>query len=112
RVARAADGSTEIFFPAFRNPAVALGMLGFLVLWIGLTIILFKDHAPLIFRIAWPFSDLLIGIWVLSLLFGSTSAHARNGEITIVSRLLGIPIRKRHTSLSQINDIRSGSGMY
>ena len=87
-------------------------MLGFLVLWIGLTIVIFKDNAPLIFKIAWPFSDVLIGIWVLSLLFGSTSAHARNGEITIVSRLLGIPIRNRHLALSEINDIRTGSGMY
>src|SRR5580658_6170100 len=40
-VALANDGSTEIFFPAFRNPAVALTMLGFLVLWIGVTIVLF-----------------------------------------------------------------------
>jgi hypothetical protein len=112
RVALAADGSTEVFFPAFRNPAVALAVLGFLVLWIGLTIVIFRDNAPLIFKIAWPLSDVLNGIWVLSLLFGSTSAHARNGEITIVSRLLGIPIRQRHLELSQINDIRSGSGMY
>lgn len=112
RVALADDGSTEVFFPSFRNPAVALAVLGFLVLWIGLTIILFKDNAPLIFRIAWPFSDVLIGIWVLSLLFGSTSAHARNGEVTIVSRLLGIPIRNHHLVLSQINDIQSGAGMY
>jgi hypothetical protein len=87
-------------------------VLGFLVLWIGLTIIIFKENAPLIFKIVWPFSDVVIGIWVLSLLFGSTSAYARNGEITIVSRLLGIPIRHRHLALSQINDIRSGSGMY
>jgi len=110
RVALAADGSTEVFFLAFRNPAVALALLGFLVLWIGLTIILFKDHAPLIFRIAWPFSDVLIGIWVLSLLFGSTSVHARNGDLTIVWRLLGIPLWSRHLSLSEIDDIRSGSG--
>ncbi len=111
RVALAHDGSTEIFFPAFRNPAVALAVLAFFVLWIGVTISIFKDNAPLIFKIAWPFMDVLIGIWVLSLLFGSTSARARNGEITIVSRLLGIPIRSRHLALSQINDIRSGSGM-
>ena len=71
-------------------------VLGFLVLWIGLTIIIFKDNAPLIFKIAWPLSDVLIGICALALLFGSTSAHARNGEITIFSRLLGIPIRNRH----------------
>jgi hypothetical protein len=112
RVGLAGDGSTEVLFPAFRNPAVALSMLGFMVLWIGLTIVIFKDNAPLVFKIAWPFSDVLIGIWVLSLLFGSTIAHARNGEITIVSRLLGIPIRKRHLALSEINDIRTGSGMY
>jgi hypothetical protein len=111
RVALAGDGSTEVFFPAFRNPAVALAMLGFLVLWIGVTIVIFKDNAPLIFKIAWPFMDVLIGSWVLSLLFGSTTAHAGNGEITIVSRLIGIPIRNRHLTLSQIDDIRSGAGM-
>jgi hypothetical protein len=112
RVALADDGATEIFFPPFRNPAVALVVLGFLVLWIGLTIVIFKDDAPLIFKIAWPLSDVLIGIWTLTLLFGSTSVHARNGEITIVSRILGIPIRHRYLALSEINDIRSGSGMY
>jgi hypothetical protein len=111
RVALVHDGSTEIFFPAFRSPAVALGLLGFFVLWIGVTIVIFKDNAPLIFKIAWPLMDMLIGIWVASLLFGSTTARARNGELTIVSRLLGIPIRRRHLPLSQINDIRSGSGM-
>ena len=68
--ASSSDGSTEIFFPAFRNPSVALGVLGFLVLWISLTIVIFKDNAPLIFRIAWPSTDLLVGFWVLSLLFG------------------------------------------
>ena len=83
----------------------------FLVLWIGLTIVIFKDNAPLIFKIAWPLMDVFLGIQALSLLFGSTIARARNGEITIVSRLLGIPIRKRHLALSEINDIRSGSGM-
>jgi hypothetical protein len=112
RVGLASDGSTEIFFPAFRNPAVALAVLGFLILWIILTILLFKEHAPLIFRIAWPSMDVLVGFWVLSLLFGSTSAHARNGEITIVSRVLGVPIRNRHLVLSQIDEIRSGPGMY
>lgn len=111
RVALANDGSTEIFFPAFRNPSVALSLLGFFVLWIGVTIVLFDDHAPLIFRIAWPIMDVLVVIWLLPLLFGSTSVHARNGEIIIVSRLLGIPIRNRHLALSEINDIRSGSGM-
>jgi hypothetical protein len=112
RVALADDGATEIFFPPFRNPAVGLVVLGFLVLWIGLTIVIFKDGAPLIFKIAWPLSDVLIGLWTLTLLFGSTSVHARNGEITIVSRILGIPIRHRYLALSEINDIRSGSGMY
>jgi len=111
RVALAHDGSTEIFFPAFRSPAVALPMLGVFVFWMGVTFIIFKDNAPLIFKIAWPFSDVLLGFWMLSMLFGSTTARARNGEITIVSRLLGIPIRRRHLALSQINDIRSGSGM-
>ena len=112
RIALATDGATEVFFPAFRNPGVALTTLAVLVLWLGLTIIIFKDNAPMIFKIAWPVTDVLIGSFTLALLFGSTSAHARNGEITIVSRLLGIPIRHRHLALSEINDIRSGSGMY
>lgn len=112
RVALATDGSTEVFFPAFRNPAIDLGVFGFLVLWIVLTIVLFKENAPVIFKIAWTFSDVLIGAWTVALLFGTTTVHARNGEITIVSRLLGVPIRRRHLVLSRIDDIRSGSGMY
>jgi hypothetical protein len=111
RVALAADGATEVFFPAFRNPGVALMTLPLLALWLGITLIIFKDNAPLIFKIAWPVMDVFMGSFTLALLFGSTSAHARNGEITIVSRLLGIPIRHRHLALAEINDILSGSGM-
>ena len=111
RVALAADGTTEVFFPAFRNPGVALMTLPFLALWIGLTMVILKDRAPLIFRIAWPLMDVLIGIWVLSLLFGSTVAHAGNGEIRIVSRLLGIPIRNRCVALPEIKEIGTGAGM-
>jgi hypothetical protein len=111
RVALAADGATEVFFPAFRNPGVALMMLSVLALWLGITMIIFEDRGPLIFKIAWPLMDVLLGSFTLALLLGSTSAHARNGEITIVSRLLGIPIRQRHLPLAEINDIRSASGM-
>jgi hypothetical protein len=111
RVTLAADGSTEVSFPAFRNPGVALPTVAFFALWIGVTIIIFKDNGPLIFKLAWPLMDLLIGSWVMSLLFGSTSVRARSGEITVVNRLLGIPVRSRRLALSDINDIRSGSGM-
>jgi hypothetical protein len=111
RVALAGDGTTEVFFPAFRNPGVALSLLAFFILWIVVTIVIFKDNAPMIFKIFWPLTDVLIGIWVLSLLFGSTVARAGNGEIRIVSRLLGIPIRNRCVALSEIDKIRSGSGM-
>ena len=111
RVGLAGDGSTEIFFPAFRNPVVALTLLGVLILWIVLTFVIFRDNAPRLFKILWPFSDVVLVICVLQLLFGSIVAHAHNGEITIVSRLMGIPIHKRHLVLSEISDIRSGSGM-
>jgi hypothetical protein len=82
-----------------------------LVLWIGVTIVIFRDNAPRIFKIVWPFSDVVLGIVALQLLFGSFVVHARIGEITIVSRILGIPIHSRHLALSEISDIRSGSGM-
>jgi hypothetical protein len=111
RVGLAGDGSTEIHFPMLRNPTVALGLLAFLMLWIGVTVLFFKEHAPLIFIIAWMLMDVFVGSWVLSLLFGSTSAYVRAGEITIVSRLLGIPVRRRHLVLSEITDVRSGAGM-
>jgi len=111
RVALATDGATEVFFPAFRNPGVALMVTAFLAIWLGLTMVLVKDQGPLLFKILWTLSDVFLGSWALALVFGSTSARARNGEITIVSRILGIPIRHRHLALSQITDIRSGSGM-
>jgi len=112
RVTLTDDGSTEIFFPAFRNPGVALWVTAFLVVWSGVTFIIFKYNAPLIFKIVWPLFDMLIGIWTMFLLFGSTAVVIGRGEMTIVSRLIGIPVRRRRLAVSEISEIGTGAGMY
>ena len=112
RVTLGGDGATEVVFPAFRNPGVALSVVGFLALWGVLTVVIFKDDAPLVFKILWPVFDVLIGIWGVLLVFGSTSVRARQGEMTIVWRVLGIPVHRRHLSASEISEIGNAPGMY
>jgi hypothetical protein len=112
RVGLANDGALEIFFPAFRNPAIALGMLAFMIAWTAGTLMIFESGGPLIFKILWPLFQAMLGVWVLALVFVSTSVHVMGDEMTVTWRLLGIPVRRRHLLASEITDIRSMSGMY
>lgn len=105
------DGQSEIYFRAFRNPSVILALLGFLAIWSGSTYLIFKEHAPLIFRIVWPALEALLGLWVIAMMFGSTTVLIGDGVMKVTWRLCGIPVSTRRVRSSEARDVRSIAGM-
>jgi hypothetical protein len=105
------DGQTEIHFRAFRNPSITLVLLAFLAFWSGITYLIFKEHAPLIFRIMWPVFEAIIFVWVISLMFGTTTVLIGDGQLKVTWRLLGIPSSTRRVPAGDILDVRSIAGM-
>jgi hypothetical protein len=105
------DGRTEVYFRAFRNPSMSLVLLGFLAFWSGCTYLIFSGHAPLIFRIVWPVFDAILLVWVVSMMFGSTTVLIGDGELKVTWRLCGIPVSTRRVLSSDARDIRPIPGM-
>ena len=105
------DGQTEIHFRAFRNPSITLGLLAFLALWYVITYLIFKQHAPLIFRIMWPVFDAILVVWVISLMFGTTTVLIGDGQLQVTRRLLGMPASTRRVPADEVLDVRSIAGM-
>lgn len=104
-------GQTEIYFRAFRNPSVVLGLLGFLAIWSGVTCLIFKEHAPLIFKIMWPVLEAIVVVWVISAMFGTTTVLIGDGELKVTWRLLSIPVSTRRVPSGDVLDVRSIAGM-
>jgi hypothetical protein len=111
RFGPAADGHTEIYFRPFRNPSVIFGLLGFLAIWSASTYAIFKEHAPLIFRIVWPVFEAILVLWVVSMMFGSTTVLIGDGELKVTWRFCGIPVSTRRVPSSEARDVRSIAGM-
>lgn len=111
RIGLANDGSTEIYFPAFRNPGVALAVAGFFVVWMAVTAVLFHVHAPLIFKILWAFFDVILGVWMAALFFGSTRVHVRSDAMTVEKRFLGIVVARWKIASPEVTSVRAAVGM-
>lgn len=105
------DGQTEIYFRAFRNPSITFVLLGFLAIWSCVTYLIFKEHAPLIFRIMWPVFEAIVVVWVISLMFGTTTVLIGDGPLKVTRHLLGIPASTRRVPACDVLDIRSIAGM-
>jgi hypothetical protein len=105
------DGQTEIHFRAFRNPSITFGLLAFLAVWSGITYLIFKQHAPLIFRIMWPVFETIVAVWVVSLMFGTTTVLIGDGQLKVTWRILGIPASTRRVPVGDVLDVRSIAGM-
>ncbi len=90
---------------------MVFGLLGFLAIWSGCTYVIFKDHAPLIFKIMWPASEAIVLVWVISLTLGTTTVLIGAGELKVTRRLCGLPVSTRRISSSDVRDVRSIAGM-
>jgi hypothetical protein len=111
RISPTADGHTEVYFRAFRNPSVIFGMLVFLAIWTGATYVILIDNAPLIFRIMWPAFESILVIWAIVMMFGTTTVLVGEGELKVTRRLCGIPVSTRRVQSSEVSDVRSIAGM-
>ncbi len=105
------DGYSKIYFRPFRNPSVTFAVLGFFAIWCGTTYEIFREHAPLFFRIMWPAFDAMLGLWVIVMMFGSTTVLAGNGVLKVTWRICGIPVSTRGVTASEARDVRSITGM-
>ncbi|MFZ0681008.1 hypothetical protein [Candidatus Binatus sp.] len=106
-----ADGQSEIYFRPFRNPSVTFALLGFFAIWSGTTYEILREHAPLIFRIMWPAFEAIIGLWLIVMMFGSTTVQIGDGLLKVTWRVGGIPVRTRRVPSSEARDVRSITGM-
>jgi hypothetical protein len=111
RITPAADGGTEIYFPAFRSPGPALFVGAFYVFWTVVLAVIHYGHAPLIFQIMWGFFDAILFLWMVSLWVGTTRVVVGDGEVTIHSGMLGVALRTRRVAAADIEVIRPDVGM-
>jgi hypothetical protein len=103
RVTPSSDG-TEFYFRPFRNPATALFLLTFSILWTGVVYLLFHSKAPVFFAVIFGFFDVLI-VWIaLQAIFGSALIAVGNGKILSRSGILGMG-KTRRIPVSDITSI-------
>jgi hypothetical protein len=89
------SGGTEFFFPAFRNPGRALGLLAFTLIWSAVVFGLSRSHAPSFFFIVFGLFDLLLIYGVFHVTLGSSRITVANGEILSRGGVLGIGSTRR-----------------
>jgi hypothetical protein len=77
-VSTAMDGSTEFYFPAFRNPSRILVMILFTALWTGIVFVLGHSKAPVFFTV-------VFGLFELPLLYGLIQATLVSFRIQVRS---------------------------
>jgi hypothetical protein len=98
------SGGTEFYFPALRNPGRALMLLLVTIIWSGLVYLLYQQHAPIFFTIAFGLSDLLIIAGFLHVTFGSARIIVSSGEIFSRTGLFGLG-RTRRIPVSDVASI-------
>lgn len=83
------DGSTEFYFPAFRNRGQTLGLLLFTAVWTGVVYFLAHSKAPFFFAAVFGFFDLLLIYGFFQSAFGSTKIVVGGGKIVSQRNMLG-----------------------
>jgi hypothetical protein len=89
------SGGTEFYFPAFRNPGRALGLLAITLIWSGVVYVLYHVHAPLFFFIVFGLFDLLLIAGVFHVALGSARIGVANGEILSRTGIFGLGSTRR-----------------
>jgi hypothetical protein len=101
---------TEIVFPAARNPAAAVGLTTFLLLWSGVLAFLIYAKAPIVFPV-------LFGLFELLLVFGALQLWLGVSHLTVDGRTLALttgylyPGRERRIAASEIAEVTATIGM-
>jgi hypothetical protein len=85
----AAEGGTEFYFAAARNPGFAMGLTTFMTIWTGAIALMLKLGAPLLFACAFALFDLLFVYIALDLWFGTSRVVAQSGTLLVQKGWLG-----------------------
>jgi hypothetical protein len=102
----AAEGGTEFYFPAARNPGIAMGISGFTLLWSGSIWFMVAHRAPAFFPIIFGLFDLLMAYIALTLWLGTSRVVINSGQLRVRSGMLGMGA-VREIPFSQIATIKS-----
>jgi hypothetical protein len=89
------SGGTEFYFPPFRNPGRALGLLAFTLIWSGVVYFLFHSSAPWFFPVVFGLFDLLLIYGAFHVTLGSSRIGVANGEILTRTGILGMGSTRR-----------------
>ena len=96
RVEPLPSGGSVVWFPAFRNPASAVSLASFAVLWVGITAALvYAEDVPRVFGVTFGVFAVLIVWGALRECFRSVRVEATAAGLSIRSRTLLWPRRRR-----------------
>src|SRR5208282_1383292 len=84
------DGSTEFYFPAFRNPSQVLVLIFFTAVWTAIVYFLAHSKAPLFFTVVFGLFEILLIYGLICSTLVSFRIQAGNGRIVRRRALLGI----------------------
>jgi HEAT repeats len=104
------DGSTEFYFPAFRNPGQTLGLLLFTAIWTGVVYFLAHSKAPWFFAAVFGFFDSILVYGFLQSAFGSTRIVVGQGKVVSEHKMLGGGA-PREIPFSDIQAVVAGMGI-
>ena len=104
------DGSTEFFFPAFRNPGQTFGLLVFTAVWTGIVYFLAHSQAPLFFAAVFGLVDLLLLYGFFQSAFGSTRVVVGKNKIITQPNMFGAGA-PREIPFSDVQTVLAGVGL-
>jgi HEAT repeat protein len=84
------DGSTEFYFPAFRNPRQVLTLICFAAVWTTIVYFLAHSKAPFFFTVVFGLAELFLIYGLIQFTLVSFRIRAGNGRIVRRRALLGI----------------------
>jgi HEAT repeats len=84
------DGSTEYYFPAFRNPSQILVLLFFTAVWTAIVYFLAHSKAPITFTVVFGVAELLLIYGLIRSTLVSFRIQVGNGRIVRRRALAGI----------------------
>ncbi len=84
------DGSTEFYFPVFRNPSQVLTLICFTTLWTAIVYFIAHSKAPFFFTVAFGLAELFLIYGLIRYTLVSCRLQVGNGRIKRRRALLGI----------------------
>ena len=110
------DGSTEFYFPPFRNRIQTFALFLFTVIWTGVVYFLWQSKAPWFFAPIFGLFDVLLIYGCLQSAFGSIRIVVGNGKLAVRRELFGagapreIPFREIQSVMATVGLQQSTGG--